>query len=96
MANIFRLTGVLNTLTGTNLDDKIYGRGKQDRLYGLDGDDLLFGTGNHDYRLFGGSGDDRILVAQGPIRGFPETRALTPLTVEAALMIWWKAARERI
>lgn len=55
--NIIRGTAAGETLTGSNLDDRIFGEGGDDELIGAGGSDLLVGgAGNDD--LFGGEGID--------------------------------------
>jgi len=58
---------VLNTLTGTNLADRILGTDAAELLLGLAGDDELRG-GKGDDRLFGGDGQDRVYGGDGDDR----------------------------
>lgn len=53
-----------NTITGSLLDDDIYGRRGNDYLYGSSGNDRLYGGAGDDF-LFGDDGDDILYGAKG-------------------------------
>ncbi len=57
--------GANNTLSGTHLDDLIYGGNGNDTLHGNGGDDILFGGSGLD-RLYGGTGADVFIMDGGP------------------------------
>ncbi len=55
--NVIRGTAAGETLTGSNLSDRIFGEGGDDTLIGAGGNDILVGGGGAD-DLFGGEGID--------------------------------------
>ncbi|MEQ8654669.1 MAG: hypothetical protein RIC87_19540 [Kiloniellales bacterium] len=71
-AQIFGSAGESNLLTGTDLDDQIYGQSGSDTLYGLTGNDSLFrGSGFDDARQIqvdrdgGGDTVDQAVLVDG-------------------------------
>jgi Ca2+-binding RTX toxin-like protein len=57
-------TSGADTLTGGNVDDKIFGREGDDQINGLDGNDILVGGGGNDI-IVGGGGNDEIYGGAG-------------------------------